>query len=329
VRALRAGLIGLGSIGRHHARVLRALEHVDLVAVADPCGDPHGVAQGLPVLPDVEALCRAGVDIAVVAVPTSHHEAVALHLARAGVHVLVEKPLAGDVAAARRIADAVTQRGLVGAVGHLERFNPALRALQTRLEIGVLGEVHQVSTRRQGPFPGRVADVGVVKDLATHDVDLTAWVTGSAYRSVSARTSHLSGRPHEDTVVAVGDLADGTITSHVVDWLSPVKERITHVVGERGALLADTLTGDLTYHANGSVAAMWDAVAAFRGVSEGDVIRFAIPKPEPLVSELTAFRDAVLGRGAAHVTMDEGVQAVRVAEAVLTAAATGETVYVR
>lgn len=326
---LRAALIGLGSIGRHHARVLRSLEGVELVAVADPGGDPHGVAHGLEVLPDVDALTGAGVDLAVVAVPTTHHEAVALSLAAAGVHALVEKPLAADVAAAQRIERAFAGAGLVGAVGHLERFNPALLAMRTRLQIGVLGEVHQVSTRRQGPFPGRVADVGVVKDLATHDVDLTAWVTGSAYRSVAARTSHLSGRPHEDTVVAVGDLADGTITSHVVDWLSPVKERVTHVVGERGALLADTLTGDLIYHANGSVTATWDAVAAFRGVSEGDVVRFAIPKQEPLVSELAAFRDAVLGLSAQHVTMTEGVRTVLVAEAVLEAARSGETVYVR
>ncbi|SDQ20375.1 Gfo/Idh/MocA family protein [Quadrisphaera sp. DSM 44207] len=326
--ALRAGVVGLGSIGRHHVRVLRSLPGVELVAVADAGGDPSGVAQGLPVLPDVDALCATGVDLAVVAVPTAHHEPVALALARAGVHALVEKPLAPDVESAQRIARAFSARGLVGAVGHLERYNPALLALRARLDDGHLGALHQISTRRQGPFPGRISDVGVVMDLATHDIDLTGWVAGSAFRSVSARTAHRSGREHEDVVLAVGDLADGTITSHVVDWLSPVKERTTYVLGERGALLANTLTGDLTFHANGSVEATWDAVATFRGVSEGDVVRFAIPKPEPLVSELSAFCAAVAGRPGAHgvVTMDEGVRTVRVAAAVLEAAATGQSV---
>ena len=324
--ALRVGLVGLGSIGRHHARVLRSLDGVELVAVADPGGDPHGAASGLDVLHGVDELCAAGLDAAVVAAPTTHHEAVALHLARAGVHALVEKPLSGSAESAHRIARAFETAGLVGAVGQLERFNPALRALRARLSAGLLGEVHQVSTRRQGPFPGRVADVGVVKDLATHDVDLTAWITGSPYRSVSARTSHRSGREHEDMVVAVGDLVDGTITSHVVDWLSPVKDRTTHVLGERGALVADTLTGDLSFHANGSVPAQWDSVAAFRGVSEGDVVRYAIAKPEPIVSELAAFRDAVLGLPSSVVWMREGVQTVRVAEALLEASLSGDTV---
>lgn len=328
--ALRFGLIGLGSIGRHHARVLRSLSDVELVAVADPAGDPHGVAQGLDVLHDAEELCAAGIDAAVVAVPTIHHEAVAMVLASRGVHALVEKPLAVDAEAAQRIGEAFAAAGLVGAVGQLERFNPALIAMRARLSSGLLGEVHQVSTRRQGPFPGRIADVGVVKDLATHDLDLTAWVTGSPYSSVSARSSHLSGRPHEDMVVAVGDLVDGTITSHVVDWLSPVKERSTHVVGERGALLANTLTGDLTYHANGSVTSTWDRVAAFRGVSEGDVTQYAIPKHEPIVSELSGFRDAILGRpgGLGIVTMTEGARTVRVADAVLSASVSGSTVFI-
>ena len=111
----------------------------------------------------------------------------------AGVHALIEKPLAPDVASAQRIADAFEPRGLVGAVGHIERYNPALQQLRARLEHGELGAVYQVATRRQGPFPARIADVGVVKDLATHDIDLTAWVTQQPYRSVSARTRTRAG----------------------------------------------------------------------------------------------------------------------------------------
>ena len=320
---LRAGLVGLGMMGRHHARVLGSLDGVDLVAVSDPMGDPHGVAGGREVLKSVDDLIKVGIDYAMVAAPTAFHEELALKLADAGIHALIEKPLAVDTPAAMRIQSAFAAKGLVGAVGHIERYNPANQQLRLRLDAGDLGEVYQISTRRQGPFPARIADVGVIKDLATHDIDATAWIARSRYVSVSARTAHKSGRPHEDMVAAVCDLENGIITNHLVNWLTPFKERLTIVTGERGALVADNLTADLTYYANASVATQWDSVAAFRGVSEGDVIRYAFAKPEPLRVEHEAFRDAVLGLPGATeriVTMEQGLATVAVASAMLDSA---------
>jgi UDP-N-acetylglucosamine 3-dehydrogenase len=328
VSVLRAGVLGLGMMGRNHVRVLRALDGVDLVAVCDPGGDPHQVAGGLPVLDDVDALLVERLDLCVVAAPTEDHEPLGLRLADAGVHTLIEKPLAPDVDGARRLAAAFTDAGLVGAVGHIERHNPALRALRERLEAGELGEVFQIATRRQGPFPNRIRDVGVVKDLATHDVDLAAWVAGSRYTSVSARVAHKTGRSHEDLVAATGVLADGTITNHLVNWISPMKERVTVVTGEAGCYVADTLAADLYFYANADVPTEWDQIRTIRGVSEGDMVRYAIAKPEPLAVELAAFRDAVLGAKTPVVTMDEGVHAVAVAEALLASAASGQTVEV-
>jgi predicted dehydrogenase len=324
--ALRAGLIGLGMMGRHHARVLRGLDGVDLVAVADPSGDRHNVARGLPLMSSVEQLIEAGIDYCVVAVPTALHSEVGLVLAEAGVHTLVEKPLAPDTASSLALTEAFESRGLVGAVGHIERYNPALQNLRARLSEGELGTLYQVATRRQGPFPARIADVGVVKDLATHDIDLTAWVVQKPFKSVAARTAVMSGRQLEDLVAVVGQLADGTVTSHLVNWLSPLKERVTIVTGERGAFVADTLSADLTFFANGEVPTTWDDIAQFRGVSEGDVVRYAISKPEPLRTEHEAFRDAVLGKDADIVTMRQGLATVAVAEAVLESSRTGEMV---
>lgn len=320
---LRAGLLGVGMMGRHHARVLRSLEGVHLVAIADPLGDPHSVAGGLPLFDRVEELIAVGIDYCVVAVPTIHHEPVGLALAQAGIPTLIEKPLAQDIASARRLAEAFDHAGLVSAVGHVERYNPALQSLRHRLEHGELDNVYQVVTRRQGPFPARIADVGVVKDLATHDIDLTAWVTQSHFVSVSAHTAHKSGREHEDLVVVVGQLDDGTVTSHLVNWLSPMKERVTIVTGEKGAFVADTLSADLTFYANGTTPMAWDSIARFRGVSEGDVIRYAIPKPEPLRSEHEAFRNALLGKESDIVTMWQGLETVTVAAAVLASARSG------
>ena len=202
-------------------------------------------------------------------------------------------------------------------MGHIERFNPALQNLHQRLELGGLGDVFQVVTRRQGPFPHRIADVGVVMDLATHDIDLTAWVTGRDYVSVAARTVSKSGSPHEDMVAVVGQLADGRIVSHLVNWLSPLKERYAAVTGARGCFVADTLSADLTFYANGAVTNEWEAVRAFRGVSEGDMIRFALPKREPLLVEHERFRDAVAGVSHDIVTLAEGLRTVGVAAALL------------
>jgi predicted dehydrogenase len=323
---LRAGLIGLGMMGRHHARVLGSLPGVDLVAVADPGGDVHNVAGGRPVFENVEQLIEHGIDYCMVAVPTVYHEEIGLRLAEAGVHAIVEKPLAQDTPSAERLAKAFAEKGLVGAVGHIERYNPALQQVRARLEAGELGDVYQVQTRRQGPFPARIADVGVVKDLGTHDIDLTAWVTQQTYASVAARTAYKSGREHEDLVAVVGSLSNGTVTNHLVNWLSPLKERVTIITGERGAFVADTLTADLTFYANGEVHTTWDDIMQFRGVTEGDVIRYAIAKPEPLRVEHENFRDAVLGKDADIVTMEQGLATVRVAEACIESSKTGRTI---
>lgn len=324
---LRAGLLGVGMMGRHHARVLREVEGVELVAVADPGGDRFGVAGDLPMLADVDALIDVGVDMAVVAVPTQFHEEAALRLAAAGVHTLIEKPIAHSAEAGRRIVDAFSAAGLIGAVGHIERFNPALQELRRRLELGELGAVYQIQTRRQGPFPARIADVGVAKDLASHDIDLTAWVAQSEYASVFAQTAHKSGREHEDLIAITGQLESGVVVNHLVNWLSPLKERVTIVTGERGTFVADTSSGDLTFYANGTVATdEWDQIAAFRGVSEGDMTRYAFVKREPLRVEHEAFRDAVLGKSSDLVTLEQGLRTLEVVEAALGSAREQEVV---
>jgi predicted dehydrogenase len=324
---LRAGLIGLGAMGRNHARVLNLLDGVELVGVLDPA--PGATAPfGVPVVSDLEQLLALRLDYAVIACPTALHEEIGLGLAAAGVHALIEKPLAPSVAAARKLVEAYESNGLVGAVGHIERYNPSLQSLRSRLEAGELGDMYQVVTRRQGPFPGRIADVGVIKDLASHDIDLTAWVAQSDFVSVAAQTAHRSGRPHEDMVAAVGQLGNGTMVNHLVNWLSPLKERSTVVTGDRGCFVADTLTADLTFYANGAIDTEWEALRAFRGVSEGDMVRYAIPKREPLLVEHERFRDAVEGKESDIVTLRQGMRTVEVAAAVLESAKSGNTVHV-
>ena len=322
---LRAGLAGLGMMGKNHARVLQSMDNVELVGAADGYGDRFGAMGDLPVFGSIDELIEHGIDLCVVALPTETHLDAGLKLASVGVHALIEKPLAMNVAECDQLVAAFTEAGLIAAVGHIERFNPALQAARTRIEAGDLGDIYQVATRRQGPFPNRIRDVGVIKDLATHDVDLTAWVAGAPFAEITARVAHKSGREHEDMVAATGTLTSGVITNHLVNWLSPMKERVTVITGERGCFIADTLTADLTFCANGEVPTEWDAVANFRGVTEGDVTRLAIPKPEPLRVELEAFRDGILGKSDDYVPIGDGRLAVAVADACIASAASGTT----
>ena len=323
--ALRAGLIGLGMMGKNHARVMSSTDNVTLVGIADPAGDSTGNFDESLIVSSVEKLIDRKIDLAVVACPTSDHEQVALQLCEAGVHTLVEKPLAIDSDAAKRIAAAFDDADLIGAVGHIERFNPAIRSMRERIAAGELGDLYQISTRRIGPFPNRIQDVGVVKDLATHDLDLTTWVGAANFTDISAHTAHKAGRNHEDLVAVTGLLENNVVTNHLVNWLSPVKERFTIATGENGSLVADTLLADLTFHKNANAPTPWEGISQFRGVAEGDMIRFAIAKPEPLRTEFEGFRDMVLQVGGEIVPMSDGVLAVVNAERVLDSASQAKT----
>lgn len=317
-------------MGRHHARILQSNPAMRFAGAVDPGGDRFGaVRDGALLFESVDALLAHGApDFAVVAVPTEEHVAIARTLAEAGVHLLVEKPLAATADEARALIDAVRAAGVHGAVGHVERCNPALRALRERVQAGQLGELHMVGTERVGPFPDRVRDVGVVKDLATHDLDLVRWLGGAPIERVAAQTQHRMGRDHEDLVLVTGRLGNGLAFNSVVDWLTPAKVRRTRVLGEGGMLIADTLTADLYFYANAHVpTAGWPEVQARRGVAEGDMTRYALERREPLASELEAFCALVAsGDDSGVVSLEEGLETVVVAEAVLESAGSGETV---
>ncbi|MDQ6776590.1 MAG: Gfo/Idh/MocA family oxidoreductase [Actinomycetota bacterium] len=325
---LHGAVIGLGMIGRHHARLLQDSERVKFAGAVDPGGDRfRAVHQPELVLDSVATLLERGpLDFAIVAVPTELHLSVARELAAASVSLLIEKPLAATTETANQIVELSRRSGVLAAVGHVERFNPALQELRRRLLDGQIGRLFTASTVRSGPFPARIQDVGVVKDLATHDIDLVSWLSDSKIATLAAQTQYLSGREHEDLVLVIGSLESGAAFSIVADWVSPTKVRRTRVLGERGLLEADTLTGDLFFYENGEMRIAWSATQQFRGVSEGNVTRYALQRREPLLVEHEAFLDLLDGRqDASVVTLEQGVEIVKVAEAVLASALSGAT----
>lgn len=321
---LRAALIGFGAMGKNHVRILNSLDNVDLVAVLDP-----GISlsnSNLPFVSTLEELIDLQPDYCVIATPTITHEEIAIELAENGINIFIEKPIAISSDTAARIIRVVESNALVGAVGHIERFNAALIEAKRRIKLGQLGDVYQISTRRLGPFPARITDVGVTIDLATHDIDLTKWISDSNYESICAHSAIRSGRSNEDLVSVVGKLKNGIITSHNVNWLSPLKERKTIITGEKGTFVADTLRSDLTFYENGSIVNTQREIAHFKGVTQGETTIFAFERPEALLVEHLEFVKALTGLESKIVTLSEALETIRVAEAITASAKEGSVI---
>ena len=173
---LRVGLAGLGSMGRNHLRHLAAREGCVLAAVADPVADvlADAVAKtGAAGFADPLAMIEeAELDAVVIASPTTTHAELAGAAIARGLPLLVEKPLAATVEEGIALVEAARAGGIPLQVGHVERFNPAVLELGRRIEKGWVGTIYSITSRRAGPFPARIRDVGVTIDLATHDADI-------------------------------------------------------------------------------------------------------------------------------------------------------------
>lgn len=318
---LQVGLVGLGAMGRNHARILGNLPGIDLVGVYDPLGDTTGMIKPDLMVNSISQLIPKNLDYCVIAVPTVKHEEVALELIDMASNVLIEKPVSHSSKSAAKIQDALINSHLVGAVGQIERYNPALVKARELIQAGLIGKIYEVFTRRQGWHPTRIADVGVVKDLATHDIDLTSWITSRKYENVFALAGYHSGKKHEDIVSITAMLEGGVVTNHIIDWLSPNKIRETRILGEKGCLIADTLNVKLAFYPN----ALYSS-GGFKGVVDGDITYYKLDKKEPLVSEHEAFRDYVLGVSSNVATIESGITVLQVCEAVLESAKTKSSV---
>jgi UDP-N-acetylglucosamine 3-dehydrogenase len=322
-------LVGAGHQGRHHARVIRENSFLELAAILDPAGDKFEISGSTPFFENYENCPISSIDLAVIAVPTKFHKQIALRLMNDGVDVLIEKPIADNLIDAYEILEASKATGRKAMVGHIERFNPASLALKEKLESGILGEVFQITSVRQGPYSGRITDVGVIKDLGTHDFDLTHWLSGSAYERVYCESVIKSGGSFEDSILITGRLQSKILVSHKVNWLSPVKERSISISGENGTLHADLLNSDLYFFENGSNRLDWEVMSQFRGVSEGQSIKFAIEKKEPIRVELDSWVSHILGQTDTPVSLESAIHALEVAETCIKSSKSGAAEYIK
>lgn len=330
-RPLRVAVIGLGFMGRNHLRGYGELEEVEVVAVADPDETVlERAVRGHQVRPyrDYRRLLeREELDAVSIAVPTGLHREVALAAIEAGVHVLIEKPIAGTVEEGMEIAAAARCRGVKAAVGHVERFNPGLAEMKRQLAAGTIGRVHQVQARRVGPLQSRVRDVGVVHDLATHDLDVMRYLLGEEVVRLYAHTRSGLVTPYEDALLAVLELESGVSALLDVNWLSPLKVRQLTVLGERGVLTLDYINQELFLYQGTAQPGGWAEPAALQLTAE-EVRRVHVRKQEPLLAELAAFAGAVLRDGEPPVSCEDAIAALHLAELLAESGRTGQAVAV-
>ena len=327
---IKAAVIGVGSMGRHHARVYNELEEAELVAVADADPDRAAkIARRYKVRPYTdyrEMLERERPDLVSIAVPTQFHHQVALDVIERGMHLLIEKPIASTVEEARDIIRRADERGLKLAVGHVERFNPAVIELKRRLERGELGKVFLAHARRLGPFPERVRDMGVVIDLATHDLDVMCYLLGSEVERVYAETTRRIHTQYEDLLSGLLRFKNGAIGVLDVNRLTPTKIRELTLTGERGMFVVNYLTQDLYFYENDYAAGGWENLGILKGVGEGNMIRLRIEKKEPLRVELESFVKAVANDGRPLVGGEDGLRALVLAKQLVESGRSGRVV---
>ena len=326
---LRVGLAGLGSMGRNHVRVLSARSDCRLVAVADPMPDVLAAAvrstgaQGFA--EPLAMIAEADLDALVISAPTTAHVALALAALDRGMAILVEKPLAADVASGERIVEAGLAAGVPIQVGHIERFNPAVLELGRLLDAGWLSTVYAITSRRAGPFPARIRDVGVTVDLATHDVDILSWIAGERAVRVFAETARRVHADHEDLLFGLLHFPSSATGMLDVNWLTPAKRRQLVVVGEEGMFELDYLTQRLTFTKQQNVGHP-TLIGGYAPTFAGDVAELPVSSGEPLAAELESFLGVVRNGTRPMVDGEDGLWAVAIANALLQAASSGAPV---
>jgi predicted dehydrogenase len=299
-RAVRVGVVGAGIMGCNHARVFSELPDVELVGVADPnVGQTEFVGRtlGCGTFSDVDKLLDFGIDAATIATPTHLHRDIALACIARGVHVLVEKPIASSTEQGYELINAARRAGVTLMVGHIERFNPAAQAIKEAIRSE---DILSIAITRVGPFPPRMSNVGIVIDLAVHDIDLIRWFTGSEIVEVQPQLSSARAE-REDIALLQFRTASGVLAHINTNWLTPFKARSVEVATKRKYIVGDLLTRQVTEY------------FGFQPDGSYSMRHLSVGHAEPLRSELGAFVHAIRTGVSPPVGGEEGVASLEIA----------------
>src|ERR1700682_5446386 len=297
---LRLGVVGVGGMGANHARVLADLADVKLVGIADSDRKQRDLvsqALGCAGHADVEDLIAGGVDAITIAAPTHLHRDLALTCVRHGVHILVEKPIASSVEEGRDIITAAQRAGVTLMIGHVERFNPAVEAIKNAIRDE---DILSIAITRVGPFPPHMSNVGVVIDLAVHDIDLIRWFTDSDIVEVQPQLSNAVAE-REDIALLQFRTASGVLAHINTNWLTPFKARSVTVATRKKYIMGDLLTRQVT------------ECFGFQPDGSYSMRHLSVGHAEPLRTELIAFVEAIRGTRSPAVTGEKGAASLEIA----------------
>jgi UDP-N-acetylglucosamine 3-dehydrogenase len=297
---LKIGVVGVGVMGSNHARVLSEMAGVELVGIVDPDRKQREfVARtlGCAEFADLQSLVHSGVDAVTIAAPTHLHHDLALTCIAAGLHVMVEKPIAPTVEEGRAIVAAARRAGVTLMIGHVERFNPAVESIKRAIKDQ---DILSIAITRVGPFPPRMSNVGVVIDLAVHDIDLIRWFTDSEIVEIQPQLSSAVAE-REDIALLQFRTASGVLAHINTNWLTPFKARTIHVATRDKYLIGDLLTLQVT------------ECFGFQPDGSYSMRHLSVGYAEPLRAELRAFIDAVRDGRPPAVTGEEGVASLEIA----------------
>ncbi len=313
MRDVRVGVVGFGSIGRHHARNLRAMDGVELVGVAETLPVARFAARtaGFPTFENSEALIAAGLDAAIVSVPTSAHEDVAQPFIDGSIALLIEKPLAKSMDAAKRLLARCADARVPLMVGYVERYNPAMETVRDFVAAGSLGRLISMSARRVGILPPRIRDANVLIDIGVHDIDIAAFITGARLNLLCAQGGMAVLDDRLDFATLLLD-AGGCVVSIEANWITPVKVRELSITGTRGYCRVDYITQEAWFAPGQHFEPTGDYEELVDQYKAGTLIALPVSKREPLARELEVFVNGVRG----GVLPDPGIAlaSLRIAE---------------
>lgn len=322
---IKMAVVGIGSMGRNHLRVLMDTSDVEVVGISDvniKATEEVAKKYKLPIYANyIQLFNEKKPDAVVIVVPTVYHLKIALAAINHGIHVLVEKPIATTTTEAQEMIEAAVQKNIILGVGHIERFNPAIIELKRRIDDGALGRIFMIHARRQSPFPGRIQDVGVASDLATHELDMMRYLTGSEVETLTAEISCVMQKDREDIILGLLRFENDVLGILDVNWITPTTVRELSITGEKGMFAVNYLTQELFFYENPAANEIFDLTnwesERYFTVDAGNMTKFQIKKREPLRSELDAFIAAVTSKQRHLVDGFDGYQALLLAEEIM------------
>lgn len=317
---LNLAIIGAGNMGRHHARIYNEMPAANLIAICDTnkskAGDLAYKYDCAYYIDCLEMLRQSRIDAVSIAVPTHMHTSVALQMMEMGLHVLLEKPIASSLAEAKEIIEKAREKNIKLMIGHVERFNPAVRRMKELISDGRLGEIISINIKRVGGLPPQMKDANVIIDLGIHDIDICNYLLGEQPKKAYGIKSKNVVDAQEDSAVVLLEYAKASSFIEV-NWITPVKIRTMDITGTKAFARLDYIKQEIILYENSYINQGPDTYDSFEEFisrfSLTDVINIGVNKAEPLRCELESFLHCIMNDDEPLVNGEDAYKSLEIA----------------